>query len=273
MLSAQALLPSGNAMAMEHTPMVPTALQAAAGEGSETALAAGYDDDDSEEKTSDYLERYNRKMFAINVSLDEYLLRPIAVLWNKFVPEAARSSVRNFFSNLETPSIVFNQLLQARFDEAAHNTSRFIFNSTMGIAGLVDAGSSFLNLKPTKGADLGQTMALWGVPSGPIVMLPGLGPSTTRNLPNLVTKTALNPLNYQWVDSTYRVPAAVVDILSARGDFIGADLLIYESPDPYRAAFDLYMQSRTRLVNQATGANGDVGASNEYDEDFFDSLE
>ena len=263
-LSLAAALPSGAAMAMEPTHAKAMALQVVAAEG---------DGNDAEEGTKDYLERYNRKMFSINTTLDERLLRPIAVLWNKFVPEMARSGVRNFFSNMGTPHLVFNQLLQARFNDAAHNTTRFIFNSTMGIGGLVDAGSSFLNLKPTRGADLGQTLALWGVPSGPVVMLPGLGPSTSRNLPNLVTSALLNPLSYEWVDNSYRIPAVVLDILSIRGDFVGPDMLVYESPDPYRAAFDLYLQSRTRLVNQATGANGDAGASNENDEDFFDSME
>ena len=222
------------------------------------------------------LRPFNELMFSINISVDRYLLRPIAKTWATLAPNLLRQAIDNFFGNLELPYTISNQVLQGRFDDAGHNTARFVFNSTMGMAGAIDVGSAMLNLPEGKDADLGQSLAFWGVPRGPYIMLPFAGPVTLRNIPNLAASAAFDPLNYNIVDTGARIAITATEVVNKRSYLIGIDKILYDSINPYVLSRDLYLQARAKFIAEAVPATKSDGKSLDKvqdDEGFFDSIE
>ncbi|MBL4712100.1 MAG: VacJ family lipoprotein, partial [Gammaproteobacteria bacterium] len=148
---------------------------------------------DGPENPDDPFESYNRSMFAFNEGVDKYAFKPVAQGYDFIMPNFASKGVSNFFSNIDDIVVFFNQLLQFKFTEAAATSARFIFNSTFGLLGLIDFASD-MNL-PKQNEDFGQTLATWGVPSGPYVVLPLLGPLTVRDTAGLaVDWTYFDPI-------------------------------------------------------------------------------
>ena len=126
----------------------------------------------------DPYENFNRKTFEFNEKLDQKILKPIAQTYSMFPPKV-KNGVSNFFNNLEDVETSINQLLQGKPKKSINDFSRFILNSTIGLAGLIDVASK-MGLDRHE-EDFGQTLAVWGVGQGPYIMLPGLGPSTLRD--------------------------------------------------------------------------------------------
>ena len=154
--------------------------------------------------TADPLEPFNRAMFQFNDKLYFWVLKPVARQYSKVVPERGRISVRNFFSNLATPIRLVNCLLQADFDSAAIEVSRFTVNTLLGLGGLFDpASSTEMNLVKQE-KDLGQTLGVWGVGPGLFLVWPFLGPSTLRDTAGMVGDTFMvNPLHFYSASSWY----------------------------------------------------------------------
>ncbi len=128
---------------------------------------------------SDILEPINRAIFKFNDTLDIYMLEPVARGWSKIAPEAVRRGFSNFFTNLRSPIVIANDLLQGKFVEAATNTGRFFVNTGLGLGGFIDITEN--DGQPRNDEDFGQTLAAWHVPAGPYLVLPILGPSTVRD--------------------------------------------------------------------------------------------
>jgi len=152
--------------------------------------------DDTEESLyfPDPLERTNRVTFAINRGFDRVLIDPIARGYRWVVPERARRSIRYFFRNLNSPSIIANDVLQREWYDACVSTARTGINSTVGVGGLFDPATS-LGL-PHHDADFGQTMALAGMPSGPYMIIPLLGPTNARDGIGALVDFAFRPTTY-----------------------------------------------------------------------------
>src|SRR5215469_391463 len=130
-------------------------------------------------RTNDPLEPLNRKIFAFNQVVDHALFRPVAKTYVTVVPDDARHAVHNVLDNMKEPTLFFNNVLQGEFKRAEITLGRFLVNSTVGFGGLVDVMTlSGVERQP---ADFGQTLYTWGVPSGPYLMLPILGPSNPRD--------------------------------------------------------------------------------------------
>jgi phospholipid-binding lipoprotein MlaA len=129
-------------------------------------------------------EGVNRKVFWFNESLDQYALGPLAVGWTAITSAHGREWMSNFATNLLFPVYVVNDLLQLRISDAGTVTARFVVNSTVGVFGLLDPATP-LGL-PNVRADFGQTLAYWGVPEGPYLVLPVFGPSNPRDALGLV---------------------------------------------------------------------------------------
>lgn len=129
---------------------------------------------------SDPFEGYNRAMSTFNNGVDRLLLKPAATGYRNFVPAPVAASVTRAFANLADPWTATNQLLQGRISYAGNDASRFIVNSTLGVAGLFDVATRLGLPKHNEGFD--QTLAVWGVPQGPYIVLPMLGPSSGRGL-------------------------------------------------------------------------------------------
>jgi len=128
----------------------------------------------------DPYEGFNRKMASFNNGVDIVVIKPAAQVYKAVAPAPVETSISNFFSNLGEPWTAINQLLQGRVKMAGSDTGRFLVNSTLGVAGLFDVAAS-MGL-PRHQEDFGQTLGVWGLPQGPYIVLPMLGPSSGRGL-------------------------------------------------------------------------------------------
>ena len=131
----------------------------------------------------DPLEELNRPIFEFNQTLDQNLIEPIAISYRDNTPESIKKGVSNFFSNLGEVSTLANQILQFKAEDSFITLSRFLLNTTIGLAGIFDPASELGLIK--KDEDFGQTLGFWGVPEGPYFVIPILGPSTFRDTAGL----------------------------------------------------------------------------------------
>jgi len=199
---------------------------------------------------ADPLERYNRAVFVFNDSLDRALLKPAAEVYSEF-PRPVQTGVGNFFSNLNDFTVAFNNVLQGKFHDAASDTARILFNSTFGVFGLIDVASPMGLTKHNE--DFGQTLGAWGVPAGPYLQLPFLGPSTARDAPALVVDFYTNPRNHRLGEQRELRKnfwtLLVLDVVDTRAGLLATeDMLDAYSDDRYVAMRDLWLQRREFLV-------------------------
>ncbi len=152
-------------------------------------------DTDAPEPVFDPLSGYNRFMTHVNDRLYYWVLKPTARVWQCFIPEPAREGIGNFFRNLGFPSRLVNNLLQLKFKRAGSETVRFVVNSTVGVAGLWDPSTAWLDM-PVYSEDFGQTLGYYGLGGGFHVVLPLLGPSNVRDIFGKAGDWFLDPVNY-----------------------------------------------------------------------------
>ena len=207
----------------------------------------------------DRLENLNRKVFYVNERLDHYALRPAAVTYIKLMPNPLEKGVDNFFSNLDEVTNVFNDLLQGKFGQAAHDSGRFLLNTTLGLGGIFDVAQR-AGLEKSDGEDFGQTLAVWGVGEGPYLMLPLLGPSTLRDAPSKFVDSITSPFSYV-DDVRTRNTARGVDLLAKRASLLEVDDII--SGDKYLFVRDVYLQRSRYLVNDGA-IEDDFGDFEDY---------
>jgi phospholipid-binding lipoprotein MlaA len=125
----------------------------------------------------DPFESFNRGVYKFNDTVDRAVIKPVAQGYNAILPDRALAMVNNFFSNLDDVVVTANDILQFKFRQAASDGSRVIFNSTFGVFGLFNVTDRL----EKHNEDFGQTLGYWGMPSGPYLMLPVLGPSSIRD--------------------------------------------------------------------------------------------
>lgn len=190
-------------------------------------------------------EPVNRGVYAFNDGLDRVTLRPVAKGYRKFVPNFVRRSVSNFFANMRTPLTIVNQALQGKGHAALNDTGRLLLNSTVGIGGLFDPAAS-LGLEEHN-EDFGQTLATWGVPDGPFVTLPLLGPRTLRDALTIPLDLIAQPL-YHYENASARDKLWVLEAISVRTQLLVAEKLIEDSSDPYTTIRNAYRQNRRYLI-------------------------
>lgn len=207
----------------------------------------------------DRLENLNRKVFYVNERLDHFALRPAAVTYRKLMPNPLERGVDNFFSNLDEVTNVFNDLLQGKFGQAAHDSGRFLLNTTLGLGGIFDVAER-AGLEKSDGEDFGQTLAVWGVGEGPYLMLPLLGPSTLRDAPSKFVDSITSPFSYV-DDVRTRNTARGVDLLAKRASLLEVDDII--SGDKYLFVRDVYLQRSRYLVNDGA-IEDDFGDFEDY---------
>ena len=141
----------------------------------------------------DPYEKLNRKIFALNNTLDKTLIRPSVLLYTKVVPAWPQARINSFFSNLKSPLTFVNNILQGDFDAAGKTFGRFLFNSTMGIGGLLDWSKACgLENKPQQFDD---TLMKFDMPYGQYIIIPFLGPSTTRGVAGKVVDVFIDPID------------------------------------------------------------------------------
>ncbi|GAA0405698.1 VacJ family lipoprotein [Cocleimonas flava] len=210
----------------------------------------------------DSLEKFNRSIYSFNVGLDNYFLKPVAKGYKAVTPEFVDTSVTNFFSNLGDVSNAINNLLQFKVSDAINDTERFVFNSTFGFAGLLDVASAAGLEKHNE--DFGQTLARWGVGSGPYIMLPFLGPSTVRDASAKFTVDRLTDVTNYSDESLYYFALEMID---KRADLLNEEKAFENiSNDQYVALRDAWLQRRDYLIT-------DGKSSKDSASDLIDRLE
>lgn len=210
-------------------------------------------------------EGFNRAVFDFNEVADKAVVRPLAVGYTRVTPRPVRTGVRNFFSNLGDVTNLVNNLLQLKFHDAANDTGRLIFNTTIGLFGVMDV-ASHMDL-PKNNEDFGQTLGYWGVPSGPYLVLPLLGPSTVRDAPSIYVDAMTHPLYYYDNESRRNIALGLM-ILDTRSGFLATERVLNEFPgDRYTALREFYLDRRQYLVHDGEPPDQDRGA------DLFDELE
>ena len=188
------------------------------------------------EDINDPFEDLNRLSFEFNESLDENFLKPIAETYSKS-PRLLKKGVTNFFDNLEEVDTTVNQLLQGKIGYAVNDLTRFVINSTIGLGGVLDVATP-LGLKRHE-EDFSQTLALWGVPSGPYIMLPLLGPSSVRDIFSRPVSSLLS-VTFHMTESDVNIALKAVDALETRERLLEIESLIYG--DRYDFVKDSYVQ-------------------------------
>ncbi len=238
-----------------------------AGSHYNTGQSAEISDTSSVNEINDPLEDLNRVIFFINDGLDTMFLRPISVAYVTFIPTPLRKGIDNFMSNVATPVTLSNDLLQGEWERAGITTKRFIINSTVGLGGLMDYAATQGLPKHTE--DFGQTLAVYGVGTGPYLVVPVLGPATPRHLVGRAVDLLADPWTYILYNQSRLVRIAPTAIVAAsiRGSNDKALASIKDtSADYYTSIKNLYSQSRRNAIN-----NGEVNDDDLVDIPEFDS--
>lgn len=190
---------------------------------------------------ADPWESMNRPLFAFNRGLDKVTTKPLAKGYDKVVPRPARKGITNFFKNLRTPASSINNFLQGKPKRGFSELGRFVFNSTLGVGGIFDiATAGGLEAHPE---DFGQTAAVWGIPNGPYVMMPILGPSTLRDALLFPLSIVSDPL-YYYDNTSVRDKLVVLRVIETRARLLPLESTLEESKDPYLTLRESYLQNR-----------------------------
>ncbi|MDB3890729.1 VacJ family lipoprotein [Gammaproteobacteria bacterium] len=196
----------------------------------------------------DPFEGFNRKMASFNTGFDTVVLKPAAQAYSKVLPAPVQTSVSNAFANLADPWTAMNQLLQGRVKLAASDTGRFVVNSTVGIGGLFDVATP-LGM-PRHQEDIEQTSGVWGVPQGPYIVLPMLGPSSGRGLVSqyfgIFGQDIAQPLRYV-SNVPLRNSLFFTQLVSMRSGLLAMPA-IPPQMDRYTLMRDFYLRGREQQV-------------------------
>ena len=206
---------------------------------------------------SDPLEKVNRATFWINDGLYTVLFRPLAKGYEKALPKFLRMGIDNVFDNAKYPVRVVNCVLQGKFDRAGHETKKFALNTFAGVGGLVRISDKVVDTADVPAEDSGQTFGVWGIPHGPYIVLPLIGPSSARDFAGLAGDYAMNPANYGLYfhdqngnhDWMY-IPPSSNTLRSMPGQMKTYDELRKDAVDPYLAVRDAYIQQRNEAVKK-----------------------
>ena len=188
---------------------------------------------------NDPFEEINRTTFKINNSLDKSIARPVAKTYRNLTPDFLEKGISNVIFNIEDISICLNNLLQGKVKNGLSDVGRIIINSSLGIGGIFDIASSVGLAKHDE--DFGQTLAVWGVPHGPYVVLPILGPSTLRDAASLIPDAFLSPsLILDHERTIYSLK--FLDLIDTRARYLGFESIVVG--DQYLFFKDAYYQNR-----------------------------
>jgi phospholipid-binding lipoprotein MlaA len=203
---------------------------------------------------NDPLEPLNRKTFAFNEFVDRALIKPLAKGYRAAVPQGGRDALRHFLDNLSEPVVFANTVLQGRLHSAGTTLCRFAVNSTAGIAGFRDVAAH--NRLPRQVGDFGQTLWAWGLPEGPYLIIPVLGPSNPRDGIGTGVDMYIDPFRYiarrQDYGSPVTVGRIVLDGIDKRSRNIDSlDEVQKEAIDYYASFRSLFRQHRAAELSGA----------------------
>jgi phospholipid-binding lipoprotein MlaA len=205
-------------------------------------------------------EPLNRPLYSVHTTIDNFTTKPLAKGYRAIMPGPVRKGVSNFFRNLTTPRSVINNLLQGKPKQGFSEVARLLFNSTLGLGGFIDIAS--MGGMEEYREDFGQTAAVWGIPDGPFVMLPILGPQTLRDAILMPLNIIADPL-YHYDNSSVRDKLYIVRVIDIRYQFLTADKFLEDSKDRYITTRESYLQNREYEIYDGNPPE---------DDDFFDEF-
>jgi phospholipid-binding lipoprotein MlaA len=223
---------------------------------------------EDEASSRDPLESVNRGVFAFNEQVDMYFLKPVAEKYVEYTPEVARKGVHNFVTNLGEPKTAVNSLLQGNFKNFGNSTTRFLVNVAFGYGGFVDRASKEGVFATQE--DFGQTLGVWGVPTGAYIVLPFLGASDVRDTTGKIIDTlALDPfgrVENNAGDKEYLFYVVRgVDIVDKRAEFLGTvDTLRDNAVDFYAKVRNIFWQKERQNSGDAAAAAADNANFDEF---------
>ena len=204
------------------------------------------------QQTQDPLEPTNRVFYAVNNGLDTVILRPAAQAYRFVVPGPVRTGIHNVLTNLGTPVQLSNDVLQGKPVRAGDTAMRFLINSTVGLVGVFDVATGWGY--PNHDTDFGLTLANWGVPDGPFLFLPVLGPSNPRDFAGFGVDMAQDP--FTWVGHTTAMTVVNwtrfgLNALDSRERYLDpVDQIKKTALDPYATFRSLYRQHREGQIRE-----------------------
>lgn len=212
-------------------------------------------------------EGFNRSMFAVNETLDKWILKPAAQGYAYVTPKPVNRSVGNFLNNLKEPSVFVSNLLQLKITDAGVDASRFLINSTVGFFGAFDVASK-IGLE-SNNEDFGQVLGYWGVPSGPYIVLPVLGFYTARSLTGEIGMGMASVGYTAWGQTVEEeVGLFALNVIHQRAGFLEQEKLIMG--DKYTFIRSVYLQRRAYLVNDGKASTNDDA---EFEDEFNDGFD
>ena len=203
---------------------------------------------------SDPLEPLNRLVFGLNEGVDFLILRPVNTIYRTLVPTPVRKGVANVVYNLASPVIFANDVLQGEGKRAGQTASRFLINTTVGVGGIMDVATK--QGIPRHSEDFGQTLAVWGIGSGPYLVLPLIGPSTLRDTAAMAVDGTMDPMTWALMHekTAVRLIPTGTQIVVYHDEFLDdAQNMRRSSADFYASVRDVYSQRR-----QSEIANGNL---------------
>ena len=188
---------------------------------------------------NDPLEEINRVTLKVNKTLDNAVATPVARFYQKITPDIVELGIYNSISNIDDISVSLNNILQGKLKEGFSDIARFTINSTLGLAGIIDVATKMGFDKHDE--DFGQTLAVWGVPHGPYIMLPGLGPSSLRDTAAMIPDAFLSPsILIEHEPTIYSLK--FLDLIDTRARYLGLESITIG--DEYLFIKDAYYQNR-----------------------------
>lgn len=201
---------------------------------------------------ADPYEDINRGVHEFNDTVDSYVAKPISDTYKWVTPQFIQTGIFNFFNNLKNVNVIINDVLQAKFEQGAEDTGRFLINTTAGLGGLIDVAQE-VGLKQND-EDFDQTLAVWGVPTGPYLVIPLLGPTTARGIPGAIFDTAANPTTY-----VAQLPLQILSALNARASAqTSLDFVKEGAVDPYVFMREGFLQNREHLATDGKSQHHDI---------------
>jgi len=216
----------------------------------------------------DPLEPVNRAIFSFNDGFDRHFMRPVARGYKSITPDPVEQGVRNFFANLGDVRNLVNDVLQLKPTEALDDFGRLVINTTFGVLGVFDVATDAGIERNDE--DFGQTLGYWGVPDGPYVVIPFLGPSSLRDAPSLYVDYRTSPQTYAVDDQALSNSLWALNFVSRRAELLGvSEVLDDVAYDRYQSLRDAWFQRRAFQVSDGATAQ----AQNEEMLDELDQLD